>query len=56
MDILFGINFSNKQWKLILEELDVILETFPKLQFFKNTALKEEYAGICLLVRHKFYV
>jgi len=54
MDILLGMDFSYENWKLILAEFDLILEAFPQLEFFNDAALKEEYAGLCLLGQHKF--
>jgi hypothetical protein len=53
-DILIGIDFSYEQWKIMLGMMDLILEEFPKFEFFKDAELKDQFAGACLLGQDKF--
>ena len=53
-DILIGIDFSYEQWKIILGMMDLLLEEFPKFEFFKDAELKDQFAGACLLGQEKF--
>ncbi len=48
-DILIGIDFSYEKWKIMLGMLDLILEEFPKFEFFKDAEIKDNFAGACLL-------
>jgi hypothetical protein len=54
MDILIGIDFDDIKYKEIAAELDIVMETFPKFNFFKDAILMEEYAGLCLIGQNRF--
>ena len=54
MDILVGIDFSEVKWKSVIDQFQALLDAFPNLEFFKDTALMENFAGLCWIGKNKF--